>query len=190
MRQFDFDTITDAILHVRYTAREGGDALRAAAAQNLRSQIAKGQSVGSVQLFSVRHEFPGPWATFRNVTIDGATTLTAGLSLPLLPGHYPFWAQGIVGSAPVKAVELFAEMLPADNSATVNVYDKEDKTGNSDALNQDPNFGNLLAGKLVKIALPAAVTDATHPPLTLFLDNNSMKDLWLAITWGEARTTR
>jgi hypothetical protein len=186
VRQFDFDTISDVILDVRYTAREGGDGLRAAAVQNLQAKIAKAQTIGSVQLFSIRQEFPAPWAMFQNVTIDGTTNLTAGLSLTLLPQHYPFWAQGVVGSAPVKAVELFAEMLPADNSVTVNVYDKGDKTGNSDTLNQDPDFGNLLTGNLVKIALPAAVTDASHPPLTLFFDSNSMKDLWLAITWGEA----
>jgi hypothetical protein len=32
--------------------------------------------------------------------------------------------------------------------------------------------------------LPAAVTDATHPPLILNFDNNSMEDLWIAIKWG------
>jgi hypothetical protein len=186
VRQFDFDTITDVVLHVRYTAREGGDALRAAAVQNLQAKIAKAQTIGSVQLFSVRHEFPEPWAAFRSTTIDSTTNLTAGLTLTLLPQHYPFWAQGIVGSEPVKAVELFVEMLPAGNSTTVNVYDKGDKTGNSDTLNQNPDFGVLLTGNLVKIPLPAAVTDATHPPLSLFFDNNSVKDLWVAITWGAA----
>jgi hypothetical protein len=42
-----------------------------------------------------------------------------------------------------------------------------------------------LDGSLNKIALPAAVTDATHPVLTLYLDNNSMEDLWVAQTWGK-----
>jgi hypothetical protein len=41
---------------------------------------------------------------------------------------------------------------------------------------------------LNKIALPAAVTDATHPALTLYLDNNSMEDLWVALTLGEVRS--
>jgi hypothetical protein len=30
---FDYDTISDIILHLRYTAREGGEALRSAACQ-------------------------------------------------------------------------------------------------------------------------------------------------------------
>jgi hypothetical protein len=185
VRQFDFDTIADVILHVRYTAREGGDLLKSGAAKNLQTLINNAQTVGSVRLFSVRHEFPSEWAKFRSVTIGGTTT-TAGLSLTLLPQHYPFWAQGLVGSGPVKSVELFAEMLPADKSLTVNLYDKADKTGNNDTLTQNPSLGILLSGGLVKIARPAAITDATHPPLNLYFDDNSMEDLWLAITWGKS----
>lgn len=185
IRQFDYDTISDVILHVRFTAREGGNALKAAAVQNLQNLINKAQTVGSVRLFSIRHEFPTEWAKFTSVTINGATP-TAGLSLTLRPEHYPFWAQGLVGTAPVKAVELFADMPPASTTLTVNAYDKADATGNNDTLNLNPSFGSLLSGNLVKISLPAAVTDNSHPPLILYIDNNSMEDLWLAITWGKA----
>lgn len=184
VRQFDFDTITDVILHVRYTAREGGDTLRTAAVQNLQNLINRAQAIGSVCLFSVRHDFPSQWAKFESTTIDG-TTPTAELQLNLTPELYPFWAQGIVGSAPLKAISFFAEMPPATSTAAVNIYDKADKTGNTDALTVNQAFGPLLAGSLTKISpLPAAVTDAIHAPLTLYFDNNSMTDLWLAITWG------
>jgi hypothetical protein len=184
VRQFDFDTITDVIVHVRYTAREGGAVLKAAAVQNLQNLINKAQTVGSVCLFSVRHDFPTQWAKFQAATIGGPT-LTAELSLTLAPELYPFWAQGIVGSNPIKAAQLFAEMAPKDNTTTINLYSKADKTGNHDNMARNPLLGNLLAGNLNKIALPAAVTDATHPPLTLYFDNNSMENLWLAITWGK-----
>jgi hypothetical protein len=181
VRQFDFDTITDVILHVRYTAREAGDAFKAAAVQNLQSQISKAQTVGSVRLFSVRHEFPSEWAKFQSVTLGGP--MLPGLSLTLRPEHYPFWAQGIVGSAPLIAAELFAEMT--DATVSVNLYEKPDKTGpGPDTLSQNPLLGNLLSGTLAKIPLPASVTDATHPPLTLYFDDNSMEELWLAIRWG------
>ena len=182
VRQFDFDTIADVILHVRYTAREGGELLKSGATANLQSLLNAGRTIGSVRLFSVRHEFPSEWAKFRSVTIAGAT-ITAGLSLTLLPQHYPFWAQGIVGNTPVKSVQLIAEI--SDKAVTVNIYDKADKSGNNDALSQNPTLGNLLSGNLVKIALPAAVTDATHPPLALYFDDNAMNDLWVAITWGK-----
>ena len=186
VRQFDYDTITDVVLHIRYTAREAGDAFKTAAIRNLRTQINKAQTIGSVRLFSVRHEFPSQWAKFQSVAIGGATP-TAELSLTLLPEHYPFWAQGIVGSGQLKAVELFAEM--SDNTITVNLYDQSDpgKPGvKSDTLSQNPLLGNLLTGNLANIALPAAVTDAKHPPLTLYCDHNTINDIWLAITWGKA----
>lgn len=152
VRQFDFDTIADVIQHVRYITREGGDLLKSGAVNNLQTLIDKAQIAGSVRLFSVRHEFPSEWAKFRSVTIGG-TTPTAGLSLTLRPQHYPFWAQGIVGSRPVQSVELVAEMLPTDTARTVNFYDKADPstTANKDTLNQNPSLGNLLAGNLVKL---------------------------------------
>lgn len=107
------------------------------------------------------------------------------MQLTLVSELYPFWAQGVVGSNPVKAVEFFAEMLPTDKNVTVNVNDKADKSGNNDSLAKNPLLGNLLSGSLAKIPLPAAITDTTHPPFTLYFDDNSMEDLWLAITWGK-----
>jgi hypothetical protein len=170
VKQFDFDTITDVVVHVRYTAREGGELLKAAAVQNLQTQINKGHTIGSVCLFSIRHEFPSAWAKFQSVTIGGSTP-TAELSLTLVPELYPFWAQ----KPGVKAFELFAE---SSSTTPVNV------TGaGSVTLVSNPLMGNLLSGNLVPP--PSAVTDPAHP-FNLFFDNNSMVDLWIAITWGKA----
>jgi hypothetical protein len=185
VRQFDFDTISDVILHLRYTAREGGQQLKAASTKNLQNLINKAQTVGSVRLFSVRHEFPSEWARFRSVDFS-AGALTAGMTLTLLPEHYPFWSQGIVGTAPVKAMELFAELLPPDTSASVNLYRAADKSGpKADSITKNPSLGGILVGALSK-PLPAAISDATHPPLALYFDNNNMQDVWVAITWGKA----
>jgi hypothetical protein len=184
--QFDFDTITDAVLHIRYTAREGGDTLKAAAVSNLQTLINKAQTVGSTCLFSVRHDFPSQWAKFQSVTISGATP-TAELQLAFAAELYPFWSQGIVGSNPLKAIEFFAEMPPGDKTTTININNLANNTGpKKDALVKNPLLGNLLAGSVVKnVPLPAAITDSTHPGFTLFFDNNSMEDLWIAITWGK-----
>ena len=56
--QFDYDTISDVILHIRYTAREGGGLLHDGAVANLKTRIDEAQAAGSVRLFSIRHEFP------------------------------------------------------------------------------------------------------------------------------------
>jgi hypothetical protein len=184
IRQFDFDTITDAIVHVRYTAREGGEVMRAAATSTLRKRIEKAQAIGSVCLFSVRHEFPTEWAKFKRAQIAGPV-LTAELALPLSPDRYPFWAKGVVGTAPLKSVQLLAEMPAGDATVSFGMFEKADKTGKTDPAARNPLLGNLLSGKLAKLPLPAAVTDATHPPLTIFVDNNAMQNLWLLVTWGK-----
>ncbi len=185
--QFDFDTITDAVLHIRYTAREGGEAQKAAAVSNLQLLISKAQTIGSTCLFSIRHEFPSQWAKFQNPTPKAGAG--AELQLTFGPELYPFWSQApIAGQAPkpikIKGVEFFAEMVPSDKTATVNMNDKADMTGNSDALTKNPLMGNLLNGSLNKIGLHSAITDATHPPLTVYFDDNSMEDLWMAVAWG------
>jgi hypothetical protein len=52
-------------------------------------------------------------------------------------------------------------------------------------LGQNPALAGLFTGNLANISLPSAITDAKHPPLTVYFDNNSMENLWLAITWGK-----
>ena len=151
---------------------------------NLQSLIKKAQTVGSVRLFSVRHDFPSQWAKFTSAAISGAVT-SAELQLSLVPELYPFWSQGIVGSSSLKAVAFYAEMSTGSIATTINMNDKADLSGNNDTLAVNPLLDNLLTGSLNKIALPAAITDTTHPPLTLYFDNNSMEDLWIAITWGK-----
>ncbi len=171
VKQFHFSTITDVIIHVRYTAREGGELLKAAAIQNLKAQINNARTVGSVCLFSLRHDYSSEWAKFQS---------TSGFSLALTPELYPYWAQDIVGANPVKGLEFFAEM--SDGVATVTVSDAH---GHQDTLVRNPQLGNLLAGNLVNIPKPAAVSDVAHPPLAVTCDTNAMNDLWIAITWGK-----
>jgi len=198
--QFDPDTMTDVILDVRYTGREPGQEFKDAAIGNLKNKIQQAQTVGSVRLFSVRHEFPSEWAKFRNVSIgngSGTGPQTAPLSLSLSAQHYPFWAQQIFRDAQrqnkrvgLKAVGIFAEMPPNDATTQVNLYDHADPAAaavKSESLNQNPSFGSFLAGNLTKIPLPNALADPpASPPLTLYFDNNSMKNLWVAITWPKS----
>ena len=176
VKQFDFETISDVIVHLRYTAREGGQLLKSAAVQNLQTAIQKAHTVGSVCLFSMRHDFPTEWAKFKNVTIGGAIQ-TAEIDLVFRAENYPFWSQGIVGSGALKGVQLFAE-------STKTQIIVSDANAHSDTLVRNPLLGNLLAGKLAKIPMPPAVTDPAKP-FALRFDDNSMTDLWIAITWGK-----
>jgi hypothetical protein len=90
--QFDYKTISDVILHIRYTAREGGSALRSAALSSLGDLISSGGAPGSTRLFSIRHEFPTEWAQFRNSSPN--TDKDYLLTIELREEHYPFWSAG------------------------------------------------------------------------------------------------
>jgi Tc toxin complex TcA C-terminal TcB-binding domain len=65
VRQFDYDTISAVILHIRYIAREAGGLLKREAITNLKTRIEAAQTIGSVRLFSIRHELPTEWAKFK-----------------------------------------------------------------------------------------------------------------------------
>lgn len=175
--QFDHDTITDVMLHVRYTAREGGVALRNAAEQHLRGLVEAADTIGSVRVLSMRHEFPTEWARFTGATIDDGNP-RATLSLNLRAEHYPFWA-GVLDELALHGVELYAESgTDTPSSVSVSVVPNP---ADDDAwlLETDQSLGGLLIGSLDEDALPPAIGE-----LRLHFADNSMRDVWLVLTWG------
>lgn len=70
LQQFDYNTISDVIIQLKYTAREGGDTLKTNASDNLVNNINKMlvslKDTGLSQLFSLKHEFPTEWYAFLN----------------------------------------------------------------------------------------------------------------------------
>lgn len=62
-RKFDYNTIYDLILHVRYTSREGRAQL---ATNNITKEILEPNSEsGLSRLFSLKHDFPNSWYKFK-----------------------------------------------------------------------------------------------------------------------------
>lgn len=61
LTSFDFGTIADIVLHMRYTSREGGEPLRNAARTTLMTQLADQQQFPQYRLFSLWHEYPNEW---------------------------------------------------------------------------------------------------------------------------------
>ncbi|NYT10718.1 MAG: hypothetical protein GKC09_12435, partial [Methanosarcinales archaeon] len=90
-RQFDYDTISDVVLHLRYTAREAGGQLKQKANGELQEALnefirSEGQN-GLARIFSLRHEFPSEWHSFLNPPeeSEGDQTLTMDLSKKRFP---------------------------------------------------------------------------------------------------------
>jgi len=94
-QQFDYNTISDVILQIRYTARESGGLLKQQAVTELQSALnaiaLDENQKGLARLVSLRHEFPSEWYRFLHPA--GATD-TQSLTFALTPERFPFLSQG------------------------------------------------------------------------------------------------
>lgn len=172
--QFDYNTITDVILHIRYTAREGGKQLRDKAMENLKDLIEKGETVGSIRLFSIRHEFPTEWVKFKNANpSDGGNY---DLILNLRPEHYPFWSKGRLNK--IARLEVIAQGDDSLNKVTV--FQNPEQQWNI-TLSKDPTT-SLYRGTLT----PGEGMIPTGK-LNFSFSTNAIDNLWIAITWESNR---
>jgi hypothetical protein len=106
---FDFTTITDVILHVRYTARDGG----AQAASNVRDKLTP--SDPRTILVSARNTFSGAWYAFLN---PGEQATEQTLTLPLTTDVFPYTNLGN-GTAKIQAMALYAVLSVAADGNTI-----------------------------------------------------------------------
>lgn len=170
--QFDYDTITDVMLTMRYTAREGGAVLKNAALANLRDEIHGATATGSKRLLSVRHEMPLQWEQFKNAAAqeDGSFKL----SLLLKEEFYPYWSKGRLER--LTQFALFAD-------AAVDRLAVNDGNGNEARL-EVGSHGKLLVGELAGAELPPPISSSPQQPVELFFDDNALEDLWVVLAWG------
>ncbi len=184
---FDYDTISDVILHIRYTAREGGGLLRNAAIADLKTLIQEGHAAGSVRLFSVRHEFPSEWARFQSQA--PAANERYSMILKLTDAHYPFWGQG--GLKSVTRVDVLACSNKETAPARMEIFEKLKKTDESsiavasrkDTLTKDAAIGSLLSGRFTGDANGLVLPASPTAEIKMFFEDRELSDLWLAVTW-------
>jgi hypothetical protein len=84
---FDWSTITDVVLHIRYTAREGGNLLRDAALSSLATVLS---GIPLRRAFSALHEFPTEWNAFLR---PAQSVSEAVLRLDLSEKRFPYFAR-------------------------------------------------------------------------------------------------
>jgi hypothetical protein len=75
LRQFDYRSISDAIVHVKYTAREDGGTFKNLAVTNLRNYLSEDETTPSRRLLDLRQEFPSQWSRFLTPTNPGDPNL-------------------------------------------------------------------------------------------------------------------
>lgn len=171
VRQFDYNTISDVILHLRYTAREGGGLLRKGAIANLKTHIEEATAAGSIRLFSIRHEFSTEWAKFKKST-------DAELTINIREEHFPYWSKGRLNSIKEQVFYIqnsteVASQTPTSSEAVVITQKPDGKTTEE----------TLASPTTIPLPQPP---DQFTLKLKSHFSKNSMEDLWLAVTWGKA----
>lgn len=113
--QFDYSTISDVILHLRYTARKGDKLLRDGAVNNIKTKIREASALGLARLFSLRHDFSSEWHQF--VTGTGTEDFKATIK----KSYFPFFAQG--KTIKIDKIECFTIPNTGQNPKTLNLVD-------------------------------------------------------------------
>lgn len=85
-RQFDYSTIADVILHIRYTARQGGAQMRDKATEHLQEIVSEANSSGLALLLTMRQEFSTEWHRF--------VTGTDNFKALVKREYFPYFTQG------------------------------------------------------------------------------------------------
>lgn len=84
-KTFDYGAISDVIIHLRYTAQDGGGELSAAATAAARNLLGAVNAQPLLRLFSLRHEFPSEWRRFVSSTPSAVNTMTVDLATARFP---------------------------------------------------------------------------------------------------------
>jgi hypothetical protein len=93
LRQFDYNTISDVIIHLNYTAREDAGLFKEKAVEHLKEvMIAAEENNGRPfqRLFSLRHEFTNEWYRFLHPDPDAGIN---PMEIPLTKDRFPFFAR-------------------------------------------------------------------------------------------------
>lgn len=114
VRQFDYSTISDVIVHVKYTAREGGSSLKSLAVTSLKDRLdAISQRLGQTGLhiaLNMRHDLPNEWHLIKQ---------SGSVDLKIDKSRLPFLAQTL--NAAIENVMFVAKVKNNPATFSVNV---------------------------------------------------------------------
>jgi hypothetical protein len=140
--QFDLSTIPDVVLHLHYTAREGGGVLAAAASDEFAAKLtamtlAEGRR-GMFRVFDIAREMPDDWYRFLH---PAAPTDDQTLVLDDLADRLPFVVRKFAKK--VRALEVVAKLKDSGASYKVQFSPLGETPADLLALATDPTYEGL-----------------------------------------------
>jgi hypothetical protein len=158
--RFDVQTVKDVVLHLRYTARDGGQGLHDDALADL-DQIGSDKP-SAWRLFSLRTDFPEQWKAF---TQPGSAATAQTATLAFVPSKF----RRILGNRKLKITEFYAflrwnEDKYTPNSAYLRAWvSAAGATAVSRDLDTTADYGTVITNSIIGTPLPKDVkaTDET-----------------------------
>jgi hypothetical protein len=150
---FDVSMVSDLILHVRYTARYGGDAFRDAVTGSVVKAPRGGQ-----RLFSLRTEFPEAWERFMNP--DDA--LTQVLNVDIDASAFPYLAGNAIPAA--SRVTIYARWSSATAYLTTQPLTLDVAAGGASSTTPVILDQKLVTGS---VSAAMALKELTPPPASV-----------------------
>ena len=104
IRQYDYQTISDAIIHLKYTANEGGERLKAAANKSLTKQLENiAQALNETGLhvaLNMKHDLPNDWHMLKK---------TGAIDLKIDKSRLPYMVQ-VIDKPAIEEVMFLAQV--------------------------------------------------------------------------------
>ena len=115
VRQFDYDTISDVVLHIKYTAREGGGGLRGLAELTLKEKLVEiKQQLNQTGLhvaLNMKHDLPNEWHLLKT---------NATVALTIAKSRLPYFVQSLE-DVEIEKVTLITRVKNNPASYSVNI---------------------------------------------------------------------
>jgi len=114
VQQFSYETISDVVLHVKYTAREGGGSLRGLASTTLKAKLAEIKQeltqTGLHVALNMKHDLPNEWHLLKT---NGTVNLTLDKS------RLPYFSQSVATAIDSVMFVAKARSNPANFTITI-----------------------------------------------------------------------
>lgn len=139
LAQFDYQSISDVIIQLKYTARQGGGALKTAATASLTNTLKtiadNVPAAGLFKVFNLKHDCPNNWYAFNT---DGTGTFNLDISKV----NFPFYAQGNSVKVSIQSAALY--VLTTDGSAVSLQYPGTPTPAPVPLIKNAATFGNNI----------------------------------------------
>lgn len=177
-QQFDYDSITDVIIHLAYTAREGGDTFKIEVNSELQdslneiADILAGTGTGLTRILSATNEFSANYDSFM---LPAATATEQELSIPLSRGLFPFiFRHKGIRITSVDVVLLLADVSGYSGGSPLSVtVTLPNGSSTIDTLTSNPN----LADQPVLSINTNYLLDEMDPPITITATESDISGL-------------